>query len=93
MRNNCYYKGACLYRYSSHFFSNKEWAKIEMKKQITRLSTFTIRGQSAMGNYQDMMALYHVSLAELELCFLEIPFLYCTELWLYTKEISLRFGK
>lgn len=46
-----------------------------------------------MGNYQDVVASYHVSLAELELCFLEIPFLYCTELWSDTKEISLRFGK
>lgn len=37
------------------------------------------------GAYQDVVVLYYVNLVKLELCFLEIPFLYCTGLELDTE--------
>lgn len=47
------------------------------------MSTFT----SLRAGDEVVMAPYYVSLAKLELCFLEIPSLYCIGLELDTKEI------
>lgn len=47
------------------------------------MSTFT----SLRAEDEVVMAPYYVSLAKLELCFLEIPSLYCIGLELDTKEI------